>query len=167
MEIKDRINYEGKNYHVTYTDADTFRDLPYDKINQHYGVCFFDDKIVVGWNEKKQHWSLIGGKIEPQETVDDTLVREVREESNMKVRWHQPIGYQQVTAEDGSFVYQLRSCCVVEPMGAFVNDPAGHVTKILLIDPEEWDSYIDWGVIGKRILARALEIKSRYFSSAP
>lgn len=159
MEMKDEISYDGKKYHVIYNDADLFVNLPYETIRQHYGVCFYGEKIVIGWHEKKRRWSLIGGKLENEETVDNALVREVQEESNMKILWQRPIGYQKVVAEDGSFVYQLRSHCVVEPLGEFVKDPAGHVTKILLIDPKDWDQYIDWGAIGRHILERALDIK--------
>ena len=95
------------------------------------------------------------------ESVDDALIREVKEESNMRVLGHYPIGYQKVTRGDGSFVYQLRSVCIVESLADFVSDPAGGVTKITCIDPQEWDEYIHWKDIGHRILERALEIKNK------
>lgn len=157
MEIEDDIAYDGKSFHIVYGDADSFDDLPKELVTQHYGVCFYGDKIVVGWQPKGERWSLLGGKIEPGETFDEALVREVREESNMRVLEHRPIGYQKVIKLDGSFIYQIRSKCIVEPIGEFVSDPAGGVTEIKLIDVSEWDEYIDWGDVGRRILERSLE----------
>lgn len=103
---------------------------------------------------------MLGGKIEPGEAADDALIREVMEESNMRVLEHRPIGYQKFIRPDGSFVYQLRSFCVVEPIADFANDPSGGVTKIKLIDPKNWNEYIDWGAVGVRILQRALQFCS-------
>ena len=157
MEIEDDIDYDGKNFHIVYRDSDTFDDLPKDLVQQHYGVCFYGDKIVVGWHEKSRRWSLLGGKIEEGETFSETLEREVGEESNMRIMKQIPVGYQKVISTDGSFVYQLRSTCLVEPIGAFVSDPSGSVTKMKLIDVSEWDEYIDWGRVGRRILQRALK----------
>ncbi len=160
MQLKDQFRDSGNEYSVEYQDADSFADILYENVNQHYGVCFFGDKIVVGWHPKQNRWDLLGGKIESGESFEDTLIREVQEESNMRVLRHQPLGYQKVTREDGSFVYQLRSVCIVEPFGDFMSDPAGGVTKITCIDPQEWDEYIHWKDIGHRILERALEIKN-------
>jgi 8-oxo-dGTP pyrophosphatase MutT (NUDIX family) len=148
-----------------YHDADAFDGLEYRKCRQVYAVCFCGEKMVIGFGGRKQGWGLIGGTVEAPETFEQTLAREIREESNMKVVVYQPIGYQKVTdPRDGSFVYQLRYVCVVQPLGPFVADPAGGVTKIQLIDPAEYRKYFDWGEIGERIVARAMELKGRLSS---
>ncbi|MEK7183414.1 MAG: NUDIX domain-containing protein [Patescibacteria group bacterium] len=161
MEIEEDIAYDGKNYHIVYSDADSFYDLPKELVRQHYGVCFYKGKIVVGWHEQKKVWGLLGGKIESGESFDEALVREVQEESNMRILEHRPIGYQKSIQADGGVMYQLRSLCLVEPIGDFVSDPSGSVTKIKLINVSEWDEHIDWGEVGRRILERSLELKSR------
>jgi len=159
--MTEKIQYDGKSLLIEYNDADNFSQIPYSEINQHYGVCFLDGKIVIGWHGKKEKWSLLGGKVEPNEDITSTLIREVQEESNMRILKHKPIGYQKVTQEDGGYVYQLRSCCIVEPIGNFVNDPSESVTKIALISPEQWNEFIDWGMVGEHILERALKIKQQ------
>ena len=160
MEIKSQFtNFEGKTAYVTYNDANSFDNLIGKKVTQAYGVCFYDGKLLVVRNEKKNFWTPAGGSIEKEETFGQCLVREVQEESNMKVLDFKPIGYQEVKME-GKVFYQLRYVCTVEPHGDFVFDPCGDVTEIKLIDSKDYKQYFDWGEIGDRIIQRALELKS-------
>jgi len=151
--------YTGKSgvtYEMSYKDADSFGDLNHSKCRQAYGVCFCEDKMVIGFGGKKQDWGLIGGTIEPGETFEETLKREIQEESNMEVIRALPVGYQ---TRDGNYVYQLRYACIVRPYGPFISDPAGSITEIKLINPAEYKQYFDWGKIGERIIQRALDLK--------
>lgn len=158
-------NYNGKSdveYIFEYSDVDSFEHLDKTKCKQVYGVCFLNDQIVIGYGGKKKDWGLIGGTIEAGESFEETLKREIEEESNMEILKFVPVGYQKVTdTRDKSFVYQLRYACTVRPYGPFVSDPAGGVTKIKLIDPKDYKQYFDWGKIGERIIARALELKNK------
>lgn len=161
IESKELI-YEGVKYFVEYSDSDSFDDLDKSKCTQTYGVCFCDDKIVVAHNGHKGTWGLVGGTIEKGETFEQTLKREIQEESNTEVLYFKPIGYQKVTdTRDNSEIYQLRFLCIVRPYGPFVGDPAGAVTDIKLIDPKDYKQYFDWGEIGERIIERALELKEK------
>lgn len=152
--------HAGVEYIFEYSDKDSFDDLDISKCTQAYGVCFYEDKIVIGYNGKKKTWGLVGGTIEKGETLEQTLVREIQEESNMEVLSCLPIGYQKVIdTRDNSFYYQLRYVCLVQPYGPFVSDPADSITEIKLINPMEYKEYFDWGSIGDRIVGRALELK--------
>ena len=159
MNLTNRYTgYSGIEYIFEYSDADSFDHLDKTKCTQTYGVCFYDGKIVIGYGGKKNAWGLIGGTIEKGETFEETLRREIQEESNMEVVLCSPVGYQKVIdTRDSSFVYQLRYACKVKPYGSFVSDPAGSITEIKLIDIKDYKQYFDWGVIGDRIMERALE----------
>lgn len=89
------------------------------------------------------------------------MVREVQEESNMKVLHLVPIGYQkttpQIPGEEGVPFYQLRYACLVEPYGPFVSDPAGKVTEVLFVKPEEYKQYFNWGEVSDHLVARAVD----------
>jgi len=156
---------DGKQYQVRYVDADSFAHVPIAKIKQAYGVCFYQGKIVIGKRRKNNAWGIIGGSVEPGETPEQTLSREVREESNMKVIKSIPIGYQAVTAADAKMFIQLRYACSVEPAGEFVSDPDGSIIEIKLIDPLSYKQYFDWGKIGDRIISRALELKNHLYDT--
>jgi hypothetical protein len=161
MKITEHHKSRDKtvDYIFEYEDADSFEHLEYEKCRQTYGACFFDGMLVIGYGGHKKDWGLIGGTIEKGESFEQTLRREIQEESNMKILSFNPIGYQKViNLNDGSFIYQLRYACIVEPFGPFVSDPAGGVTEIKLIDPKEYKKYFDWGKIGERIINRAVEM---------
>jgi len=159
---------EGGECDIEYCDAGSFDGLPYDRCKQTYGVCFFDDKLVIGFGGKKKGWGLIGGSIEEGETFEQTLRREIKEESNMEILKFLPIGYQKVTPLDSveKPFYQLRYVCIVKPFGPFVIDLGDGmsekgITEIKLIDLKDSKQYFDWGAIGDRILERAFELKEK------
>ena len=77
----------------------------------------------------------------------------------MEVLSYIPIGYQKATnTVDGTYVYQLRYACIVQPFGSFVSDPDGGITEIKLIDPKDYTKYFNWGNIGERLVRRAIEL---------
>ena len=152
----------GVEYIFEYSDADSFDELDYNLCRQVYGICFFDDKMVIGYGGQKHDWGLIGGTIEAGETFEQTLKREIQEESNMGVLKCIPVGYQKVIdTRNGSHIFQLRYVCTVRPIGPFTSDPAGGVTEIKLISPNDYKQYFDWGKIGERMIGRALELKEK------
>jgi ADP-ribose pyrophosphatase YjhB (NUDIX family) len=152
----------GVKYIFEYFECDSFDHLPQDEITQCYAVAFHEDKIVIVHNEKKDTWGLVGGSVEKGEALEETLKREVQEESNMKVLSFRPIGYQTVTDTRGiqKTFHQLRYFATVEPCGPFESDPDHSIDKIAVIDPAEYKKYFDWGQIGNAIMSRALEFKS-------
>lgn len=152
-------DHKGNTFIFEYTDADSFDHLDKTKCTQTYGVCFCDGKIVLGYSGGRKEYCLIGGTIEEGESFEQSLRREVQEESNMEILSFKPIGYQKVIGmEDQSFKYQLRYACVVRPLGPFLADPMGDIVEIKLVKPEDYKEYLKWGDIGNRIVERALEI---------
>lgn len=158
MEITEKYRgRSGVDYIFEYSDADSFSGLEYEKCRQVYGICFCEDKLLIGYGGQKHDWGLVGGTIEEGENFEETLKREIQEESNMEVLKCLPIGFQKVIdTRDDSFVYQLRYVCLVRPFGPFESDPAGGVTEIKLIDPTDYKKYFDWGKIGQRLIQRSL-----------
>lgn len=151
--------YSGTDYAFEYEDVDSFDFLKNEKCTQCYAVCFYESKMVIVHNAEKDHWGLVGGSIEKGESFEETLKREIQEESNMEVIAYLPVGYQKVTdTSDGSYFFQLRYVCTVKPYGPFVSDPADSIDKIALIDPKDHKKYFDWGEIGERIIERAGEL---------
>lgn len=157
---------DGVTYLFEYFQTDSFNHLPAEECEQAYAIAFNGDKIIVVNNiNKPGSYTPVGGTVDPGENPDEALIREVGEESNMKVLHYQPIGYQRVVDTSGvkKPYYQLRYFCIVEPYGPFVEDPAGDVTEVLEIDPSDYKKYFNWGEIGDSIINRAIELREEYF----
>lgn len=151
----------GKTYKFRYYELANYSKLDITKVKQVYGVCFYQDKMVIVLNGKKKTWGLVGGKPKEDESIEQTLKRRVQEESNMQVLKWRPIGVQEVTDPNMNTYYQLRVVCKVKPFGDFVADPAGTITEIKLINPKDYLEYFDWGKIGEQIIQRAVQLKPK------
>lgn len=148
----------GRTYLYEWFDADSIDGIPREQITQAYAVAFHGNGFLVVNNVKKPgNYSLIGGSVEPGEHPDETLVREIKEEANMKVLSYKLLGYQKVTDMSGidPVCYQLRYVARVEPYGPFVADPAGSVTEIITCTKDNYKQYFDWGEIGDWVVGRA------------
>ncbi|MCK4918390.1 MAG: NUDIX domain-containing protein [Candidatus Pacebacteria bacterium] len=160
---EEYLGHAGVKYIFEYYECDSFDHLPKERLKQCYAVAFYGEKIVIVHDIEKNNWGLVGGSIEENEHPDETLIREIQEESNMKVTNFKLIGYQKVIDTRGiqeSF-YQLRYFAIVEKIGEFESDPAGFVDKILCINPKDYKKYFDWGKVGENIIKRALEFKEK------
>lgn len=61
-----------------------------------HAYCFYNDKLVVVYVDNKGYWTPPGGGIEQGESVEEAVIREVKEETNMKVLRQEIIGYQDI-----------------------------------------------------------------------
>lgn len=155
MELRSTlINRSGQELDVVYQDADFVGDRT---IHSVHAYCFCEGKLVVVYDPAKDMWTPPGGGVEPGESVEEAVAREVLEESNMRVIWQKLIGFQEIE-EPTRTITQTRSVCIVECLGAFIADPAGDVSEIKLIDPSEYKEYFDWKEIGDHVMKRAQEL---------
>ncbi len=157
MEIKSQYEYKGRTYKVTYRDGVPEEILPKGGVHSY---CFSKDKLVLVGHGENKNWTPPGGAIEKGETYEEAAIREIKEESNMKVLWMECIGYQDVEAVGEDIKErQYRMVCLVEPYGDFESDPDGDILEIKLIDPKDYKEYIKWGEVGDHLMKRALEMK--------
>ncbi len=147
-------NSQKQTFDVIYRDVeDGFGNK---KFNHVHAVCFYEDKLVIV--KSRNGWTLPGGELEEGENVQSAIMREIKEETNMKVLKSKPIGYQDIFEKD-KIVSQARFFCVVEPYSDFTDDPDGDISEIKLINPKTYKQYFDWGEIGDHIMNRVLQIK--------
>lgn len=148
---------------VVYRDADSLAEIGNRTAHGVHAFCFVGNQLVIVYSEGKGYWTPPGGGVEPGETVEEAIVREVLEETNMRVLKQRAIGYQEVS-ESHRLTVQVRAVCIVEPVGPFVADAATDddgegVTAVKLIDPKDIKQYFDWGEIGDHVLERSIELK--------
>lgn len=157
MEIRTNIKRMSGDFEIVYNEADPLENLDGKILQAVHAYCFLDGKLVIVYANDKRYWTMPGGGIEPGESYEQATIREVLEESNMKVIYSELIGYQDIFEKE-KVVRQTRMFCIVEPYGPFISDPDGDITEIKLIEPSELRKYVDWGVIGDRVLERAIEM---------
>jgi len=160
MQINSTItNRSGQEFKLIYTDIESEKELGNRNVKCVHAYCFYKDKLVLVYASGKKCWTPPGGGVEEGETPRQAVIREVKEETNMNVLYQCFIGCQDIFEPEG-VVSQTRSVCIVEPYGPFLSDPDGDITKIELIDPKEYKKYFDWGVVGERLMERALKAKA-------
>lgn len=124
------------------------------KIKQVYGVILNKQftKILVVF-DKVGHCLLPGGKFEKGETMIDTLIREVREETNRDIFKDLilPIFYQSEYRmnNQGNWVFQgneVRFLSVIQKEARFYNDPDdGEIISTKWIEIDQLDKVLKWG----------------------
>jgi ADP-ribose pyrophosphatase YjhB (NUDIX family) len=163
--LDEVIVADGSRYRVAWFDPPFLP--PLERTTQALGICFTAERqiVLVTWNETD--WSLPGGTIEPGETLEQTLAREVQEEACARVAGRSYIGCQRVDELEGGggAYYQARFWARVE-LDQF---RAEHeMTARRLVSPEDFRAALYWGgeATAGLILERGLAIEGRAASGA-
>jgi 8-oxo-dGTP pyrophosphatase MutT (NUDIX family) len=127
-------------------------------ITQAYGFCFTPDGLVVVVQACDGFWNLPGGQLEPGETAEEALVREVAEEACARVIESHYLACQHVWdphAPDGhTSHYQTRWWARIEldPW-----EPHHEMIQRRLVSPDQGATTLSWSntTIAERLLAAA------------
>jgi ADP-ribose pyrophosphatase YjhB (NUDIX family) len=121
------------NETFTFTPATSYEGLS--PITQAYGVCLDDQQRVLLQKHPDRPWNIPGGKPELGETYEQTVIREVYEETNVRIENPKMIGYQEVF-QDGVFKsYQLRFLATVSALEDRLPDPDEGVMRERMFVP--------------------------------
>jgi ADP-ribose pyrophosphatase YjhB (NUDIX family) len=163
MEIKKTIiTSAGLKFEIIYNDVDNDSAFEGKKMESVRAYCFMNDRLLIV-RESEGNWGIPGGGLEKGESVREGAVREVIEETNMRITNMRLVGMHETIRPTGESVFHARVVCLVEPDGDFVEDPGGEVTEIKFIEPSEFIPMCDahWGKQADRKLERALEFKEQ------
>lgn len=157
-DLKSSFSYRGKLFHINWYDIvnDNLPNIPWQQV---YVVGDINGMAPVVHYGNGDADNLPGGKTEPGETVEQTLVREVDEEIKAKVVFWQPLGYQEVIDSDNKKSYQLRVYAKLVIEEEFINDPGGSVSGYSLVPIRDLNQHIKWGNVGDRLVDMVLRLK--------
>lgn len=147
----DFWNWKDKEYKFDVYLSEEFP--PIERIRQVYTFVISKEKenVLLVYN-KEGLWLLPGGTVEEGEGVLDTLVREVKEETNRDVDINsvQPFFFQEAfkKGENGKWEsqgYQVRLLVFVDKDNEFESDPDnGYTIKAEWVPVKDIFKYLDW-----------------------
>jgi 8-oxo-dGTP diphosphatase len=81
----------------------------------------------------KGYWALPGGRVDPGETVEQTIVREVKEETGLDVAVVRKIGeYHEQGVQDGEEYDYYPACFLVKKLGGEIKKQESEIEEINL-----------------------------------
>ncbi len=158
-EISEASTWAGRNLQVTWRPSAVMP--PRYLIRQASGLCFTEYNQIVLVAGADDQWHLPGGKPEGDETIEQTLVREVREEACAVVLQTAYLGAQQVDDPHSPAglhrYYQTRFWARVQ-LDPFI--PHFETTRRLLIPSSALLATLNWKTkkIAQAMLDAALQI---------
>lgn len=150
-DLISEFEYEGKMI-VEWFDVFDKDKIPDFDWQQVYVIGNINGKVPVVMYENKGD-NLPGGKTEPGESLNETILREIEEELNMGVISWEPLGYQRLTRPWGETpTYQFRAYAKLEKLNDFINDPGGSVIGYKLVKLDDLNKFINYGIVGNRLI---------------
>ena len=163
--FKNAMGYNGHRCDVWHIDANNFKGVKDELILKAHAVCFNNGKMLLVNHSEWDIWGIPGGTREPGESLEQTLKREIEEETNCKMINCLPISYQKVISADNEIHYRAQYICNVEPIDDFKIDPAGNIKKILWINPCDYNKYIEKREFKEIIIKRALSVFNKTYEN--
>src|SRR5665647_1688838 len=86
----------------------------------------------------KGYWALPGGRMDPGETIEQTIVREVKEETGLDVTIVRKVGeYVEKGVKDDVDYEYYPTCFVVKPVGGEIKKQESEIQEIKLFNLNE------------------------------
>ena len=131
-------------------------------VTQVYGVCFNNkNEILIARKVGKELWVIPGGSPEENETIEQTLTREMVEEADVKVKNIKLVGAQKVykEGEPEKYFYQVRCICEVSKLFPQTQDPDDGVSwERKFVPVNEITNYVKWGTTGNEMFKDAIQL---------
>lgn len=156
QHLSDKAIISGKAVTFTWYDESDPAKVP--PALQVYAVAIKENGKAILVHHKRGDWQLPGGTVESGESIHDTLVRELAEETNCEIIWSELLGYQTVDVEPDAC--QVRFVALVRQIDGkpFIKDPAGSIVENVEVNPSDLNGYLKWGSIADHFIAKARAI---------
>ena len=158
------FEYNGKPIRVNWFDINSKEDIPNLNWKQVYAIGEIGDNGQVAIvHYPDDHDNLPGGTTEPGESIEQTLKREIYEETGMKVLSWETLGYQEwiKLGPDPVSSFALRVYAKLAKGEKFTSDSGGEVIGHSFVPLDKLNDYINYGIVGNRMIELAKNIRSK------
>ena len=104
-------------------------------------ITFTSDKILLIKRRTlpfKDYWALPGGRVDPGETVEQTIVREVKEETGLDIAIVRKIGeYHEQGVQDGLEYDYYPACFLVKTLSGEIKKQESEIEEIKLFSLDQ------------------------------
>ena len=142
--IVQTMNWDGRPVTISWLPLPF--EPPLDQTTQAYGICFTDNGDIVLITQNNRYWNLPGGTVEDEETLAQTLKREVWEEACAEVVDWAYIGCQRIDDPESpigrTHYYQSRFWARVT-LQEF--KPQFETVARKIVSPDQFLSSLSWG----------------------
>ncbi len=156
----DILDWKGKKFRLTWIRTDSLNGFT--PVTQVYGICFNGNKeILISRQKGRESWAISGGTPEANETIEETLEREMVEEIDVKIKNIKILGVQKVEPleEPSQVKYQVRCICEVDELLPQTPDPdGGKIWERKFVPAKDVTRYVKWGKLGKIMFDEAIKL---------
>jgi ADP-ribose pyrophosphatase YjhB (NUDIX family) len=156
--FKNAIEHNGHRCDVHHFDSIDFDKIPDELKLKTYAICFWNKKMLLVKHPQWDIWGIPGGTREKGESIENTLQREIKEETNCKTINYIPFSYQKIVSNKKDIYYRLYYKCNVLPLGKFKKDVGGLVNKIKWINPKDFEKYIEDKEFRRVVLQKVISL---------
>lgn len=154
--------WNGNTVKSTWIKTDDISE--YSPITQVYGIIFNDKGEILVCRKGDGDWQIPGGHPEKDETINQTLEREVLEEVDITISDIQILGIQKgemPDISDNKPHYQVRCIAKLKELLPKTPDPDnGEMWERKFVPSSEVTNYVKWNTTGDAMFKDAIEVYS-------
>lgn len=144
----------------------------YSPVGQVYGIVFnAKGEILIARKKPEDGWGISGGTPETDESIEETLRRELKEEMDVSVSKITPLGVQKVELfgdnKGKSTLYQLRYIALLQELLPQTPDPDnGIIWERQFVPARDINEYVKWGDLGAAMFKDATDLMNQQVCQA-
>ncbi|MCL5733817.1 MAG: NUDIX hydrolase [Patescibacteria group bacterium] len=146
--INSKFTWNGEEVLVEWMPGGIELIKKYKPITQALGLCVNDNnEVIIVSDDEGKNWGLPGGTVEPGETIQQTLEREVMEEVDIEISEIKFLGLQKIINKS-NIIYQSRFFCRVKKVLPQTIDPAkGKILMRKFVPLRDLNKILKWGAV--------------------